>query len=387
MSENCLCSDKRLSTVIFYGLNGLALRHTWLIRLIRYLNLLTALCFLSPVCMAGKYAADFLSIGAGAKALALGGTAIACCEDAFGAYWNPATLVRVKRYSLAMMHAEMFSGLETYNFVSFASTVENVGSIGISWVRLGIDDIPIFLPLEGTAEERRANVALQPSSKPEGYLKDVENAVFLSYAFVTSEPFDLFSMPVTVSCGGNVKYIHQHSGKARASGTGLDLAALFSASPINARGRLVEALTPHVQPLSPQGRGKKRQISIGIAVQDVATTSLSWNNTKQDIIPMNLSFGFAYTLAIASACYRTRQGNKEKYRFTFAFDLSTRYGVTPHAGIEAVLANLLALRCGVNHREPTMGVGFIFRNFSLDYAFTIGNLANSHFLSLQCGTQ
>ena len=366
MSENCLCSDKRLSTVIFYGLNGLALRHTWLIRLIRYLNLLTALCFLSSPCMAGKYAADFLSIGAGAKALALGGAAIACCEDAFGGYWNPATLVRVKRYSLAMMHAEMFSSLENYNVVSFASTIENVGSIGISWVRLSVDDIPIFSPLEGTAEERRANVALQPSSKPEGYLKDVENAVFLSYAFVTSEPFDLFSMPVTVSCGGNVKYIHQHSGKAQASGTGLDLAALFSASP--SRGAILRGL--------PQGRGKKRQISIGIAVQDVATTSLSWNTTKQDVIPMNLSFGFAYTLAIA-------EGKKEKYRFTLAFDLSTRYGVASHAGIEAVLADLLALRCGVNHMEPTMGVGFCFRKISLDYAFTIGNLANSHFLSLQ----
>jgi hypothetical protein len=248
-----------------------------------------------------------------------------------------------------MMHAEMFSSLETYNYVSFASTIENVGSIGINWARLSVDDIPIFPELYGTAEERRANIALQPSSEPEGYLKDTENAVFLSYAFASSKPFDLFNMPITVSFGGNVKYIHQQSGLAKASGTGLDLAVLFSAS---------------------------RKFSIGIVVQDAATTSLSWNTTKQDVIPMNLLFGLAYTSAIA-------KGNKERYRFTFAFDLSTRYGVTEHAGVEFVLANLLALRCGVNRREPTMGVGFLFRNISIDYAFTIGNLANSHFLSLQ----
>ena len=328
-------------------------------RLILPLSIVCLLCFPLSPCMAGKYAADFLSIGAGAKALALGGTAIANSEDAFGAYWNPATLVRVKHYSLAMMHAEMFSFLESYNFVSFACQFERIGSLGISWMRLGIDNIPIFAPLEGTPEERRANVVLQPSDKPEGYLKDVENALFLSYAFVALEPFELLGLTFTVSCGGNAKYIHQHSGDATAKGIGLDLAALFSSS-----------RSP------PQGKGLYNQISIGLAAQDMGTTSLKWATGYEDIIPANLKCGFAYTLAIMDSF-------AQKHSFTFTLDLPTRYGITSHAGIEAMLKNLLALRCGVNRGKPTMGVGFFFKNFALDYAFTSGDLANSHFLSLQ----
>jgi len=350
MLESCLYRDKKKKVFC-------QRKYSWILF---YFSCFCFIYFLAPVCIAGKYAADFLSIGAGAKSLALGGAAIASSDDAFGAYWNPATLVRVKSYSLAMMHAEMFSGLQAYNYVGFSSKIKNLGSLGISWIRLSVDDIPIFSGLEGTAEERRANLVLQPSSKPEGFLQDAEDAGLLSYAYSAPEPLKLFSIPVEVSFGGNIKYVRQNAGLASASGTGLDLAALISTLP--------------------QESSFKKQFSIGIVAQDAGTTRISWDTEKRDVMPMNFLIGFAYNLAIS-------EGKKEKYSFTFTFDLSTRYGIASHAGTEFVLANLLALRCGISRRKPAVGVGFLVRKFSLDYAFSMSNLANSHFLSLQYGAR
>ena len=30
-----------------------------------------------------------------------------------------------------------------YNFVNYVQQIENIGTIGISWIRLGVDDIPL----------------------------------------------------------------------------------------------------------------------------------------------------------------------------------------------------------------------------------------------------
>ncbi|MFQ6042218.1 MAG: UPF0164 family protein, partial [Candidatus Poribacteria bacterium] len=188
------------------------------------------LCATPTLSFAGKYAADFLSIGAGARALALGGAAIALTDDAAGTYWNPASLTTLKNRSLALMHAERFSGLETYNFVSFVSEIKSLGHLGISWIRLGIDDIPIYEALSGTPEDRFGNIDLQPKGRgeyeePSGYLQDIENALFLSYSRLASEkPLLVGKRPITISWGANVKYIFTRLGGARSRGIGVDLA-------------------------------------------------------------------------------------------------------------------------------------------------------------------
>ena len=309
--------------------------------------------FTTSKCFAGKYAGDFLSIGAGARALALGGAAITLTDDATGTYWNPASLITVKNRSLALMHAERFSGMETYNFVSFVFEIKPLGHFGISWIRLSIDDIPIYETLSGTPADRLGNPDLQPKGgkeyeEPLGYLQDVENALFLSYSRLASEkPVLVGNIPITMSWGANVKYIFTHLGDANSRGVGFDLAALLSANL------------------------KSGQLLIGTVAQNTFAAKLKWNSKHEEIIPVNLRFGFAYTPT------KGRFSN-----FTVAYALDTRYGLANHVGLEYQLINFLTLRAGVHRREYTMGAGLKVKKYALDYAFTNEDLANSHQVSL-----
>jgi len=310
-----------------------------------FLSLLLCL-FWPAVCMAGKYAADFLSIGAGARALAMGSSSVASTSDATSGYWNPAGLVSVSKHSLIMMHAEMFSGLETYNFASVAYTDDRIGSFGVSFIRLGVEDIPIYGALYGTAEERFANFDLQPSDKPEGFLSDVENAFFLSYARKLETPRYISAIPLTISWGVNIKYILQRLGSARKRGFGFDM------------GMKLTAL-------------KREQFSFALVIIDVANTHLLWDTNREEIIPANLKLGFAYTLKTSGI-----------FDITIAFDLETRYGLSSHLGLEATILNQLFLRAGLNGASLTMGAGIAIKTLSVDYAYCRKEVGNSHQMSL-----
>ena len=51
-----------------------------------------------------KYSNEFLSLGLGARGLAMSNTMCALTDDVTSAYWNPAGLTRMdKRYQLALM--------------------------------------------------------------------------------------------------------------------------------------------------------------------------------------------------------------------------------------------------------------------------------------------
>ncbi|MBM3242035.1 PorV/PorQ family protein [Candidatus Poribacteria bacterium] len=330
--------------------------------------------FVNPtICFAGKYAGDFLSIGAGARALALGGAAIALTDDATGTYWNPASLIAVNKRSMVLMHAERFSGLETYNFFSLVSEIKPLGHLGVSWIRLSIDDIPIHEALSGTPEDRFGNLDLQPKGggeyeEPLGYLQDVENALFFSYSRLAAEkPILIGKIPVIVSWGANLKYIFTHLGSANSRAIGFDLAALFSAT--FKSGRLfIGTVAQNAFAAEVKWNSK--------AVHEVPTPNPSREGTverseHEDIIPVNLRFGFAYTPAKGIFSH-----------FTVVYALETQYGFTNHVGLEYHLMNFLTLRAGLHQREYAMGAGLKIKTYALDYAFTNEDLANSHQVSL-----
>ncbi|RKX27628.1 MAG: hypothetical protein DRP45_00600 [Candidatus Zixiibacteriota bacterium] len=53
---------------------------------------------------AGRTSADFLLIGAGARAASMGGAYATICEDATSAYWNPSGLAAVEHYEVSLGH-------------------------------------------------------------------------------------------------------------------------------------------------------------------------------------------------------------------------------------------------------------------------------------------
>jgi len=157
------------------------------------------------ILQAQKYAADFLNIGVGSRALGMGSAYVAISNDATAAYWNPAGLSQLHKREITIMHANRFSGLVQTNFINLAIIDKHGNAFALSYFRVGIDDIP-------------KSTKLDEFDRPiiEKYIQDVEQALFLSFARKNSNNFSL---------GGNLKAIFQQVGDHSSLGLGFDIGA------------------------------------------------------------------------------------------------------------------------------------------------------------------
>ena len=86
-----------------------------------------------------KYGGDFLAVGVGARALGMGGTYVAVAQDGIAAYWNPAGLAQLNYPQINAMHSERFAGIVKYDYLGVCSPYSSHSSVGISLIRLGVD--------------------------------------------------------------------------------------------------------------------------------------------------------------------------------------------------------------------------------------------------------
>ena len=106
------------------------------------------LAFAAGEAGATKYAGSFMETGGGARALGMGGAFTAVADDPSAAFWNPAGLASLENRELLLMHSERFGDLIDRDYVAYTQPVNwslfGAGSagIGISVIRLGVDDIP-----------------------------------------------------------------------------------------------------------------------------------------------------------------------------------------------------------------------------------------------------
>ena len=73
-------------------------------------RLLAAAAFSSDA--VGTVGAEFLNLGVGARAVAMGEAYTAVADDAFGLYWNPAGMTRTEGTTLGLMHAEYLAHIK-----------------------------------------------------------------------------------------------------------------------------------------------------------------------------------------------------------------------------------------------------------------------------------
>ena len=297
--------------------------------------------FAFPVEIA-KYGGEFMSIGVGSRALAMGGSYVAVGGDVTHSYWNPAGLAFINYPEISAMHSRSFGGVVNYDYAGVATPIGAKSSFGMTLTRVAVDDIPYTalprpdLNIDAAyTDENGKTIANRPYV--ERYVNDAEYALYLSYARQRNSAF---------SYGANVKLIRKGVGDNSAWGVGFDFGALWNVFD---------------------------NLNYGINFQDMTTTVLAWDTGRRELISPTIKTGFASPLYFSSL----------KLKFLLTSDVDVRlenrrtasnfhYGrmsADYHVGGEVRLRDLVALRVGSDWGNFTAGAGIKLPRLEIDYAF------------------
>lgn len=296
--------------------------------------LFSAYLGLSQRLSAPKYVNEFLSIGQGARGLGMGNTQAAIVNDATAGYWNPAGLLHVKdKYAVTLMHSENFAGIVQNDYAAFTTEYDSSSRIGISVIRVGVDDIPNTINLIDD------NGVINYDNVTSFGVSD--------YAF-TGSYAKKSNLIKGLSLGVNAKIIYRHVGPfANAWGFGMDVGGQF----------------------------ERNGWQFGIMARDVTTTTTYWTyNTSlvEDVflqtnndIPQNsaevalprIILGTGKEFVVKNDFYvlgavdidLTTDGKRNTLVKTGVVSLD------PHAGIEISYKKIVYLRGGFNNFQKEKG--------------------------------
>ena len=339
-----------------------------------------------------KYSNEYMNLGAGARAFGMGNSVIATTKDVTAGYWNPAGLSGVEaNIDLSFMHSEYFGGIANYDYLAFASKIDDKSAIGITALRLGVDGILNTLSIYENGQIDYTKVT---------EFSVADYGILLSYA--RKKKLRKYNQ-VDFSYGVNGKIIHRKAGDfARAWGFGADIGAKM-----------------HM---------KKTGWDIGLTIKDITSTFNSWTYTFTDeeeqvllqtnnIIPVK---SLEITLPrILFGVAKKFEWNKVGLTSEFDLDITTDgkrntliktnlFSVDPHIGLEGSYnldkdKNVIYLRAGLGNIQkesndqgkirttiqPSIGVGLKLGAVNIDYAFANANGASavlySHVFSINFG--
>lgn len=309
---------------------------------------------LPGVAHADKYAGAFMENGGGARSLGMGAAFTAVADDPSTTFWNPAGLAGVGRREVLAMHSERFGDLIDRDFVAFVQPVgwrlfggESSG-IGVSLIRLGIDDIPFTNHLTDELDvnndgnvDRYELLGLFDLQDKIRYKSDQELGLLLSYG----------EQKGAWCFGGSLKFVRQSIGPYSSLGVGVDLAVLRPAI--------------------------WRRLDFGLKLQDITTTYLSWSTGHNEVITPAIVPGLAWrqpmprwdldlTLAGSLEARFDNRGDADQYD-------SGAMSAIAHVGMELGFSGKVFVRTGFDGGFDAghfaAGAGFLLDPFTVDYAY------------------
>lgn len=312
----------------------------------------------SSAASTGKYAGEFMAIGVGGRALGLGSAFVGLADDVTAGYWNPAGLSRLSYPQIGLMHDERFAGLVNYDYGAFAMPLNATSTLGLSVIRLGVDNIPdtrnagvdaLGNPLPPDRWEEFAGIDPQRIT----FFNSADWAFYFSYAKHAGE---------RLSYGANIKFIRRDNGASSATGIGFDVGALY---------RVWDRFT------------------VGANLQDATSTLVAWNTGRNELILPTLKIGGAWALDLfgnrltplldADVRFEGRGSAANLNIGAVSFDF--------HGGLEFVFREVASFRMGYTDiGSLSFGAGVRLPKIDIDYSFAkfnaVDQLGNTHRISL-----
>ena len=295
---------------------------------------------------AGISTAQFLKIGVGGRAAAMGESFVAISDDASALYWNPAGLAQFNKNQLLISHNIWVADIN-HEFIGVVYHLDNDNSFGASLTAVTMDDMPVtteFAPF-GTGE----------------YFGYSDIAISLSYARKMTEQF---------SFGGTVKYIEETLDKLKMRGVMIDLGTYYRTG--LGSTRFAVTVTNFGAELAPDG--------------EVVLIGNRSNSEWQSFAPPTIfRVGFAF-----------EPYESEEHRVTASIQLNHPNDNSENivTGAEYAWQKMLYLRAGykfnVDEQNYSFGLGLnvpiSIAEFTFDYAFTnFQRLGSVHRFSIMLG--
>jgi len=294
----------------------------------------------------GISTAQFLKIGVGGRATALGDAFVAIANDASALYWNPAGLVQFEETQVFFSHNEWVVEID-HDFIGIVYHLDRSNALGVAVTSLNMQDMPVtteFAP-SGTGE----------------YFGFSDIAIALSYSRKMTEQF---------SFGGTVRYIEETLDKLKMRGVMIDLGTYYWTGLGTTRFAVV--VSNFGNQLAPDG--------------DVVLVGKREKSDWQSFSPPTI-----FRIGFAFEPYQT-----EEQKITTSIQLNHPNDNSENVvtGIEYNWRNIVYLRGGykfnVDEQNYSFGAGFnvpiSIADFTLDYAFSnFEKLGSSHRFSLVLG--
>ncbi|MCK4577499.1 MAG: PorV/PorQ family protein [Candidatus Marinimicrobia bacterium] len=100
-----------------------------------------ALCQ-NEVNKSGTSAAQFLKIGIGARAMALGGAIVAGVDDIYSLYWNPAGITQLSQATMATVYTQWFADV-THQYIGVAVPAGRSSVVGLHAIFVNMDPMEV----------------------------------------------------------------------------------------------------------------------------------------------------------------------------------------------------------------------------------------------------
>ena len=307
-----------------------------------------------------------MNIGVDNAAIRIKKKNMATTTDVNSGYWNPAGLIHLEDHQVSLMHANYFANIAQYDYIAYASPIDDRSAWGISMIRFGVDDIlntTELIDSEGNIDYNRISLF---STADYGF----------TFSYARKLPVPGFQY------GVNAKIIRRVIGKfANSWGFGFDVGLQL----------------------------EKNDWQFGLMVRDITTTYNVWSIDEQEyqkvanaipgenqelpesteITAPKVQLGVAKKFNIHYD-YSILAAANMNMRFTKTNDLlaTDAVSIDPALGFEFGYTDLVFLRAGVGNFQkvtqidntekvgfqPNIGVGFKYKGIQIDYALTdLGN--------------